>query len=225
MRYRNGYTPEGYAPDLVTSIDADNNINPDLSTGPVLSNIINVVSHASNRLIVGKVKTAGGAINDQAIYNISISAPGAGNGALFLFNPVVVDTLPLGMDFIEATEFSGSNPPVYNPLDRTVTWTWPTSPLNFNYSSNAYLIVEINDPPFNLGATVTNTTYLFGEVPSLPLFGLTPSTKSGSVSFLVASPTPGAACNGGNITAATANWMSKHILSGTSCNTFSNGWY
>lgn len=225
MRYANGITPDGYAPDLITSIDATNNINPDLSTGPVLSNTINVVAKAHNHRTVSKTKTAGGGVDDQAIYRINLNAPSSSNGALFLYNPIVVDTLPLGMDFVEATSFSGSNEPVYDPLNRTVTWTWPSSPFTVNYTSLAYLIVKVTSPTYTIGSTVTNDVYLFGENPALPLGTFVNSQKKGTYSFTLAAASPGGACNGGGITAATASWLNKHILAGTTCNTFSNGWY
>lgn len=45
-------------------------------------------------------------------------------------NPIVVDTLPVGAVLVRATAFDtskditkNSNPPVYDPVHNTVTWT------------------------------------------------------------------------------------------------------
>jgi len=225
FKYLNGTTPYHYAPDLFAIIDASNNVNPDLSTGPVYSDTLNILALASNKFSVGKIKDAGGAIDDVTIFQLNIGSSGSGSGALKLTNPVLVDTLPLGVLFVEATAFSGSNAPVYNVSDRTITWTWPTSPFNVNYSSSAFVSVKYTTPTYNIGSTACNSARLFGEIPVLPIGTLAPSNKLGNICFTVESPMAGAACTGGGISAATANWLNRHILAGTSCNTFSNGWY
>jgi fimbrial isopeptide formation D2 family protein len=224
FKYLNGVTPNTYAPDLVATIDADNNLNIGGGTGPVSSNILNVTAIANNQFTINKNKTAGGAIDDLTIFQIGISSSSSSSAALHLSNPVLVDTLPIGVDFVEATGFSGSSAPVYNAGNRTITWTW-SSAFATSFSSSAYVSVRYTSPTFSIGNLVCNTAYLFGEIPVLPLGTYSASNKSGNVCFNVETPTPGAACWGGGITAATAHWMNKHILAGTSCNWFSNGWY
>ncbi len=225
FRYTNGTTPNGYAPNLFTSIDASNNLNPDGSSGPVYSDTINVVAIASNKYTVSKTRNAGGAIDDVTIFKLSIGTSGASSAALRLYNPVLIDTLPVGCEFVEATSFSGSNNPVYDAYNRTITWTWTSSPLSTNYSSSAYVSVKYTSPNYSIGSSACNSATITGDVPVLPIGSFAGSNKSGSVCFNVQSPTPGAACSGGSITAATASWLSRHILANTSCNTFKNGWY
>ena len=226
FKYINETTPNNYAPDLVTSIDAANNVNlPDSSTGPVLSNVINVTALAANNFTVGKVLSSGGAINDISIFKINIGSSSSGSGALILNNPTIVDTLPIGTTYIEATAFSGTSGPVYDNIHRTITWTFTTSQLATNYSSSAYVVVKYNSPTYSIGSSACNTAYMSGSIPVLPIGTYASSTKSGNVCFNIQTPTPGAACSGGGISAATASWLNKHILAGTTCNSFGNGWF
>ena len=224
FKYLNGTTPNSYAPDLMATIDADNNLNPGGGTDAVSSNILNITAIAANQFTINKNKTAGGAIDDITIYQIGISSASSSSAALNLSNVVLVDTLPLGVDYVEATGFSGSSAPVYNPSDRTITWTW-ASAFSTSFSSSAYVSVRYTSPTFSIGDLVCNTAYLFGEIPVLPIGTFSNSSKNGNICFNIETPTPGASCWGGGITAATAYWMNKHILSGTNCNWFSNGWY
>ena len=233
LKYPNGVTPNGYAPNIFTSIDATNNLNPDGSTGPVNSDTINVVAIASNKFTVSKDLHAGGAINDLSIFKININSNSGSTGGLYLKNPVVVDTLPTGVVFVEATPFAGSNNPVYNSTNNTVTWTWPSgatsSPaVDVNYGSSAYISVKYTSPTYSVGgASACNYATLSGTIPTLPI-GIgadsAVSNRNGTCNA-VQSPTPGASCNGGGISAATAWWLDHHILAGTSCNWFSEGWY
>lgn len=226
FKYINGTTPNNYAPDLVTSIDASNNVNsPDTTTGPVLSNVINVTAIAANNFTVGKVLSSGGAINDVSIFKINIGSSSSSSGALILNNPTIVDTLPLGTTFVEATAFSGTYAPVYDNINRTITWTFSSSQLATNYSSSAYVVVKYNSPTYSIGSSACNTAYMTGSIPVLPIGTYASSTKSGNVCFNIQTPTPGAACSGGGISAATASWLNKHILAGTTCNSFGNGWF
>jgi len=216
FRYTNGTTPHGYSPDLFASIDASNNLNADGGTGPVYSDTLNIVALASNKYTVSKVRNAGGAIDDVTIYKISIGNTSGSNGALRMSNAFIVDTLPVGMEFIEATAFSGTSTPVYNPSDRTVTWTFTSTNLSTTYSSSAYLSVRHVSPYFAIGSSSCNTAHLVGNVPVLPIGTTAPSSSNGQTCFAIQTPTPGAACSGGSITAATASWLSKHILAETS---------
>lgn len=217
LKYIGGTTPNGYAPNIITQISASNNANPN----PTLSLPTNVTAIASNNFNVSKSRSAGGAINDLTIYQINISSNSS--AGLNLQNPVMYDTLPVGVDFVEAESFNGSNPPVYNPVTRVVSWNWPTS-LNAGYSSNARISVKYTSPTFNIGSNVTNSATLAGDIPTLPLGNFGYSQKTGSVSFLVQTPNNSAICNGAGISAATANWLNRHILAGTTCNTFNVGW-
>ncbi|MFY8003897.1 MAG: isopeptide-forming domain-containing fimbrial protein, partial [Chitinophagaceae bacterium] len=223
MKYENGTTPNGYSPDIITTIDASNNLNPDNSTGPFASNSVTIPAIASNKYTIGKVVDAGGAIDDITIFKLNISASGASSGALNLQNPVVVDTLPPGVVFDKATKFSGSNAPVYNPVDRTVTWTWPSN-FTTNYSGSAYISVKYTSPTYAVGANACNSATLSGTTPGLPIGTNEPTSKSGSVCFNIESPSAEIICTGGGITAATASWLNKHILAGTNGNTFNVGW-
>ncbi|MFA9213036.1 MAG: SdrD B-like domain-containing protein, partial [Candidatus Methylacidiphilales bacterium] len=220
LRYSNGNTPNGYAPDIFTKVTFSNA----LSVSPTYSDTINVNALAANNFAVSKVKNSGGAINDLTIYRLNISNSGSSSAALTLTNPILVDTLAAGVEFVEATSFSGSNAPVYNPSNRTITWTWTSGLFNTNYSSSAYISVKYPNSSFALGNTVCNQAYLAGSIPILPLGNSALSTKNGNVCFGLAAPSAAAVCSGGGITSATASWLNKHVLSGTSGNSFSNGW-
>lgn len=220
FKYLNGTTPNNYAPDLFTKVTFSNAG----STSPIYSDTINVIALASNNFTVGKVKNSGGAINDLTIYKLNISSTASSTGSLTLTNPTLVDTLAAGVVFVEATAFSGSNAPVYNSTNRTVTWTWTSGAFATNYSGSAYLSVIHPTGTFAIGNTVCNSATLKGNIPVLPIGNTASSNKNGSVCFGIATPTPNAICSGGGISAATASWLSKHVLSGTTGNSFANGW-
>ncbi|MCF8428023.1 MAG: PKD domain-containing protein [Bacteroidia bacterium] len=220
FKYINGTTPNGYAPDLFTKVTFSN----PLSVSPVYSDTLNVTALAANNFTIGKVKNSGGAINDLTIYKFTIGSTASSNGALTLSNPVLRDTLPTGVEFVEATAFSGSNTPTYDPFTRIVTWTWTSGLFNTNYSGTAYLSVRHLSPTYSIGSTACNSATIHGVIPVLPIGNTASSSKRGSVCFGIAAPSPAAICNGGSISAATASWLSKHVLSGTTDNSFSNGW-
>jgi fimbrial isopeptide formation D2 family protein len=220
LKYINGTTPNGYSPDLFTKISFS---NPG-SISPIYSDTLNITATASNNFTVSKIRNSGGAINDLTIYKISIGSTASSTGSLKLYNPVLRDTLPLGVDFVEATSFSGSNVPTYNAMTRIVTWTWSTPVFETNYGSSAYVSVRYNQPTYQIGISACNSTTINGTMPILPLGNQGNTSKRGFVCFPIQSPTPGVICNGGGITAATASWLNRHVLAGTTGNSFSNGW-
>ena len=228
LMYVNGTTPNGYAPNIITSINADNNLNIDsVANGPSLDTV-SVTAIAANTFYVNKTVKAGGAINDATIYTLNIGENGGGVGSLNLTNPVFIDTLPVGAQFLSATPFNGSYAPVYNASNNTITWTWGTKGVDTSfsgYSSTAYISVNYPNTAFNLGDNVCNHATLSGTIPVLPIGTYAPASASGSVCEALASPSAGADCNGGGITAATAYWLNHHILAGTTCNWFGEGWY
>ncbi|MCG9900422.1 MAG: hypothetical protein MH132_10505 [Hydrotalea sp.] len=221
FRYRNGVTPNGYAPSIVTSIDADNNVNADNSTGPVLSNATIVTAIASLKHNITKTRHAGGAPNDITIYRLALSVPSSSTtGQLDLVDFVVIDTLPVGAVFVAATAFPGSNQPIYNASNRTITWLWPG-----NISGgNAHISVRYNSPTFQVGTNVCNVANLSGFVPALPIGTTEKSSKRSEVCFALQATNASLICTGAGITAATASWLSRHVLPATSGNTFRQGW-
>ena len=231
MNYINGITPNNYNPGIKTTIDASNNVNTPAQgggTGPVTSNTTNVISLASNTPAIDKSLKAGGAINNVSIFKFDISNGGS-NGSLILNSPVVKDTLPAGASFNSATKFPGSNAPTTSSISggRTVvTWTWPSGySLPVGYSGTAYLNATFSSPTFSVGSTINNRGTISGTVNGLPIGTQTPQSATDVVTYNIAAPTPGAACYGGGISAATAWWLDHHILAGTNCNWFRNGWY
>ncbi len=220
LKYINGTTPDGYAPDLFTKVTFTNAEGG----SPVYSDTLNIIAMASSRFTVSKIKNSGGAINDLTIFKISIGNSSPNAGALQLENPVLRDTLPTGVTFVEATSFSGSNAPTYDPLTRIITWTWSSGLFNTNYSGNAYVAVKYEEPTYQIGWSACNSATLSGDYPILPLGTSDYTQKTGSICFGVESPTPDLVCTGGGITAATASWLNKHVISGTSNNQFANGW-
>ena len=230
LEYLNGTTPNGYAPNIITSINADNNLNSSgVANGPSYDTV-SVTAIAANSYYVNKTIKAGGAINNMTIYSISIGENHSGVGTLNLKNPTFVDTLPKGAQFVEATPFNGSYPPVYNQANQTITWTWGTSGVDTffsGYGSTAYVSVNyLTDSSFALGQNVCNHATLGGSEAVLPGIGTySPVSASGSVCQALATPSAGGDCNGGGISAATAWWLDHHVLAGTSGNNFSEGWY
>ena len=227
FKYLNGNTPNNYAPDLFASINASNNINADGTTGPVNSDTLNVISLAKNNFTITKTKKFGGAIDNLTIYTITVSSANGNNGSLTLRSPVVVDTLLPGVTYQNATAFSGSNPPVYDAVNNTVTWTWPVNAdsLVYNYNSTADLSVIFTSPTYAIGSNACNKAYVEGNISVLPIGTDSAVSNNGSTCFTVEAPAAGISCNGGGISAATASVLQHAILSGTSCNWFSNGWY
>ena len=229
LRYPNGVTPNGYAPDIVTTMDATNNTNSVAQgggTGPVSSNISKVMAVATNVPTVGKSLSDGGAIDNLTIYRLTASNGGS-NGSLILNNPVLRDTLPSGVVYVTSTPFSGSNSPITYPIaggKTVIEWSWPTS-LAAGYSGGAYLSVKYTSPTYSIGSTVTNCATIVGTVNGLPIGTQIPQTATGCKTFNIASPSTSAACNGGYISAATASWLNHHVLAGTTNNMFSKGWY
>ena len=229
LRYPNGITPNGYAPNIITTMDATNNTNTPAQgggTGPVSSNTTNVTALATNTPSVGKSLSAGGAIDNLTIYRLTVSNGGS-SGSLILNSPVLRDTLPAGVVFVAATPFSGSNAPTTYGIaggKTVVEWTWSSS-LAAGYSGGAYLSVKYTSPTFSVGSSVTNSATLTGTVNGLPIGTQIPQKATGNTTFSVQTPVTSAACNGGGISAATAFWLDHHVLAGTAGNTFYNGWY
>ncbi|MEI7977312.1 MAG: SdrD B-like domain-containing protein [Bacteroidota bacterium] len=222
LRYINGITVNGYAPNLTTTITQTTANSP----SPVFSDTTIVTAIAANNFTIGKFRNSGGAINDITIYRLNIGSTASSTGSLNLIDPFVTDVLAPGVEFVEATAFSGSNLPVYDAMTRTITWTWPnsfngnTGDFSTSYNSQAFVVVKYPNTSFALGNNVSNTATLTGTA-----FGETSTTnKTGSVNFNLAAPTPNGKCTGGQITASTASWISRHVLSGTTGNTFNNGW-
>ena len=208
LKYPNGVTPNGYAPDIVTTMDATNNQNSTAQgggTGPVTSNTTTVTAIATNVPKVSKAVSAGGAIDNLTIYRLSVTNGGSA-GSLNLNNPVLRDTLPAGVVYETATPFGSSNTPITYILgdgSTVVEWTWPAS-LVAGYSGGAYLSVKYTSPTYSINSTVTNSATLVGTVNGLPIGTQIPETATGSKTFNIAAPSESAACNGGGISAATA---------------------
>jgi len=230
LLYLNGSTPNGYAPNIITSINADNNLNSSgVANGPSYDTV-SVTATATNSYYVNKTIKSGGAINNLTIYRIDIGENHSGVGSLNLKNPTFVDTLPKGAQFVKATAFNGSYPPVYNQAKQTITWTWGTTGVDTvlsGYGSTAYVSVNyLTDSSFVLGQNVCNHATLSGSEPVLPGIGTYSAVSaSGSVCQGLLTPTAGGDCNGGGISAATAWWLDHHVLAGTTGNNFSEGWY
>jgi len=225
FKYINGSTPNGYAPNLIASFNADNYV--DVNNAPIgaIFDTVHVIAIAANQYSIDKNLKAGGAINGSAIYKVNLNANNSTSGSLDLSNPIIIDTLTKDAVFVKATPFNGSNLPVYNAVDNTITWTWPSATVLSGYSSSAYVSVKYNAPQFSLGQTVCNYATVKGDVPSLPIGTYSPTSASGNYCFAIQAPDGKADCSGGRITAATASWLDHHVLAGTTNNTFGNGWY
>ncbi len=222
FHYLNGITPNGYAPNITSSINGSNYTDTNGVARGASINTVSVTAIAANNYTVSKSIKAGGAYNDETIYTVSINS-NAGPGSLDLKNPVLIDTLPVGGVFVSATAFDGSYPPVYDAASNTITWHWGTDTIISGYNSSAY--VAVNYPGTNLGDNVCNHAGLNATIPVLPIGTYAATGSAGSVCESLTAPTAGGACSGGGITAATAYWLDHHVLAGTSCNWFSNGWY
>ncbi len=222
FHYLNGVTPNGYAPNITSSINGSNYTDINGVARGASVNTVSVAAIAANHYTVSKSVKSGGAFNDETIYTVSINSNN-GPGSLDLKDPIFIDTIPAGGIFVKATAFNGSNPPVYNATDNTVTWTWPAGTTLSGYGSDAYLAV--NYPGTTLGQTVCNHAGINGSIPGLPIGTYSPTGSAGKVCTSLDAPTAGGSCSGGGISASTAWWLDHHVLAGTNCNWFSNGWY
>ena len=225
LKYINATTPNGYAPDLFTKVSFN---NPGANS-PIYSDTINVSATATNKFSVAKLRNAGGSINELTIFRINIANTAPTVGALRLVNPVLRDTLPVGVEFLEATAFTAtsqpsSSAPTYDSTTRIITWVWPAGVFETNYSGSAFISVRYLQPTFQTGNNVCNSATLNGLVSVLPLGAQGSSSRTGAICFPIQIENPSIRCDGGAITAATANWLSRHVLAGTSGNSFVNGW-
>lgn len=227
LMFTNGTTPNGYAPNIVSSLTATNKLSSDDNANPGI-NTVSVTASATNGLSVTKYRLAGGAINDSTIYQINVNQTG-GNGYLNLKNPTLIDTLPAHATFYSATAFNGSYAPIYANTGgvQTITWTWGTVGVDTSfsgYSSTAYVTVSY-DAPNSLNDNVCNTASINGTVAGLPIGTDSSVYASGKYCESLAASSDSVACNGGGITAADFSWFTNsYVYSGTSGNTFSNGW-
>ena len=123
------------------------------------------------------------AAGSQIVYSIAASntnSPTRPEGDLAMVNPVIVDNLPAGVTFVSA---SGGG--VYNPVNRTVTWTL-TAPLTTQISRTVTVSVPAGSPL--VGHQVVNSATVTGT----PLGGGAPVSASGTATTaIVGSGGPG----------------------------------
>jgi uncharacterized repeat protein (TIGR01451 family) len=114
VRFTPGTTEDGEGATIVAEIEAD-------GTTPVQSDPITVTPEASDKSTVTKTVVSGGASGDVTTYAINVCSGGV--GSLNLTNATIVDTLPVGAEFVSASpaETSVTTDPVTGR--QVVTWT------------------------------------------------------------------------------------------------------
>ena len=100
---------------------------------------------------------------------------GGSTGDLNLSNAVIVDTLPAGVNYLDATNFSGTTRTVDSISDpgfTIVTWSWGSNTLTG--SGSATLTVQYTSPNYTTTApnnVVSNCINLTGSAPLLSSSG------------------------------------------------------
>lgn len=222
LRYEDGVTPDGYDPGIHACFDAANNA----AGAPVCSDTTSVVAQATQNLIIKKRKIAGGALDNITIFRIEIfNNTSSSYGSFNISNAVVKDVLDEGAEFVSGKAFNGSSDPYYDPSDSSIKWEFNEDILPYNYYV-AYVKIKYNSSKYAIGDEVINCAQLSGFVPDLPLGETKRVTDKSCTDLIIETPDPVADCFGGGISPATApENLYKHILAGTSCNWFGNGWY
>jgi uncharacterized repeat protein (TIGR01451 family) len=171
MLYTNGSTPNGYRPNIITTITATN-----ASNSP-LSDTTDIKALATNSITLNKTKynySTSPTLNGPYTYTIAYNNSGGSEGNLNLYNAAIVDTLPPGVEFVSATKF-GSIAAVATPLSGAfagyteVKWDWGAT--TFSGSGSANLTVKYTSPTFSVGSTFSNCASLTGNIPVLPFVG------------------------------------------------------
>ena len=174
MYYANGSTPYGYNPNIITSITASN-----ATVSPVFDTT-NVKALAYNNILLSKsfrnyTNPPRITTYSPVTYNLSYSNNGGSTGDLNLSNAVIVDTLPIGVNYLDATNFSGTTRTVDSISDpgfTIVTWSWGSNTLTG--SGSATLTVQYTSPNYTTTApnnVVSNCINLTGSAPLLSSSG------------------------------------------------------
>ncbi|NEO33433.1 MAG: hypothetical protein F6K36_24005 [Symploca sp. SIO3C6] len=167
LRFPPGITPNGAQSETTTTSITSTN-SPDITgqTAPTVTAI------ATNKMIVSKSISAGGALGQDTVYRIDVCNPDADGdiGSINFNNINISDTLPAGVTFVSASDggtLSGS----------TVTWSAISSFEVDNKSSclSRFLTVRYDPPTYNLGDTPTNNATVQATLPDGSVINETPS--------------------------------------------------
>ena len=168
-RFTPGSTPDGTVATNQATIDADN--SPADTSDPV-----SITARASNRASVDKTLLGNGIPLDQDVtYRVRLRNQHT-RGALDLSNVSLVDQLPAGAVFVDA---SGSG--VYNAGAGTVTWTTPS--LDAGQTFSRTVTVRFPAASFAVGDTVTN-----GVSATFTPLGGSPTTFTDSSDDVIETP-------------------------------------
>lgn len=232
LAYTNGTTPNGYEPNIITGITATNAVK-----SPVYDTT-SVQATASNSITLTKTfknytSPAHITLYSPVTYTLSYNNTGGSTGNLDLYNATIADTLAPGVNFLDATAFSGTSFTVDSASyagHTIVKWSWGSSVLSG--TGSATITVQYTSPHFSITAPnniVSNCATLNGNVPALPLTGgvfaraaAAPITSCsangtlGTVSNSITNPGTGIGSNIPGMCAGT-------IMAGSTA-TFTSGW-
>jgi len=229
MLYTNGSTPYGYQPNIITTITGTNaNVSP-------VSDTTDIKALASNSITLSKtIKSynSGGSLYSPVTFNLSYNNSGGSTGNLNLYNAAIVDTLPPGVNYLDATNFTGTTRTVDSvsyPNHTIVTWSWGAS--TFSGTGSATLTVQYTSPNFSTVApnnTISNCITLNGNIPVLPFVGVNPSLAAAPPIYTCVSGTLIAASNGitnpGTGIGTNIPGMCPNTVMAGSTATFTAGW-
>ena len=230
MLYTNGSTPYGYQPNIITTITGTNaNLSP-------VSDTTDIKALASNSIALTKtIKSynAAGSLYTPVTFNLGYNNSGGATGNLNLYNAAIVDTLPPGVNYLDATKFISGNTitvdSVSYPNHTIVTWNWGAN--TFSGSGSATVTVQYTSPTFSTVApnnVISNCIALNGNIPVLPFVGVNPSVAAAPPVYTCVNGTLTTHINGisnpGTGIGTTIPGMCPNTVMAGSTATFTAGW-
>ena len=230
MLYTNGSTPNGYQPNIITTISGTNaNVTP-------IADTTDIKALASNSITLSKaVKNLGTSptLYSPFTYTISYANSGGSEGNLNLYHATIVDTLPPDVSFQEATKFTNSAAPTVDstsyPNHTIVSWNWGNSA--FAGSGSANITVIYKSPTYTVTAPsniVSNCATLNGQIPVTPFIGASPSLAdappiTGCVSSTLIDRTSKLSNPGTGVSSNIPGLCPGTVMAGSTAN-FKSGW-
>ena len=223
--YTNGTTPNGYTPLIITAITANNaNASPIYDT-------TSTKALANNNIVLSKTAhsySTNPTLDGPFTYDISYNNSGGAEGNLNLYHANILDTLPVGVVFIGATNF-GSIVPTSTVLgtgQTVVSWDWGAT--TFTGSGSASITVKYTAPTFSVNSTFNNCASLTGDIPVLPFvagvatLAAAPELRACASGHLVAS-SGGVSGNGSGVGSHIPGLCPGVVMAGSDAN-FTTGW-
>lgn len=175
VRFKSGVTPNGTVATNSVVMTANN-------ASTVHSSTVSISATAAYLQTALKTRSSGGTPGFNTVYTVAIRNPSGGTvGALALTNATVVDTLPVGAEFVSA---SGGG--TYSAGTHQVTWANVTAAVGSNNSGFSQTVtVRYPTPTFSVGQNVCNDMTVTGTA-----VGLVPVSLSDQECNLLINATP-----------------------------------